>query len=343
MSEVITTTVSSVEIPTLEEQVPATIPNDSTSPRNFGETFSCDVDGKHTEITIPANAWDFENETVWLTQAQFAELYRVNVPAINKQIQNIFEDEELQEDATISRMEIVQIEGNREVSREVTHYNLEMLIALGYRIRSKVATKFRQWATKHLKELMTKGSTEIQPQPQPQFALPKTLPEALRLYADELEAKEKALQERDEAIRTKTQYQSNLATQMSGRVGGLTTALNRVKLENDRLKGDRLTKEDVYIIMQTQGVSFTLKTVKDVIRDALNTISEYLDEPFPKIKTGEHTDGNGKVFDVQSYVYTRKTVKAFFEYVENNPLGWQARNRKFILNEWLNHGMTIPT
>ena len=67
--------------------------------------------------------------------------------------------------------------------------------------------------------------------------------------------------ERDEAVRTKTQYQSNLAAQMSGRVGGLTTALNRVKLENNRLKGDRLTKEDVYIIMNTQGVSFTLKTV----------------------------------------------------------------------------------
>lgn len=148
--------------------------------------------------------------------------------------------------------------------------------------------------------------------------------------------------ERDEAVRTKTQYQSNLAAQMSGRVGGLTTALNRVKLENDRLKGDRFTKEDVYVIMNTQGVSFTLKTVKDVIRDSLNTISEYLDEPFPKIKTGECTDSNGKTFDIQSYVYTRKTVQAFFEYVENNPMGWQARNRKFILGEWLNHHMTIP-
>ena len=148
--------------------------------------------------------------------------------------------------------------------------------------------------------------------------------------------------ERDEAVRTKTQYQSNLAAQMSGRVGGLTTALNRVKLENNRLKGDRLTKEDVYIIMNTQGVSFTLKTVKDVIRDELNIISEYLKEPFPKITTGERTDPNGKTFEVKSYVYTRKTVQAFFEFVENNPMGWQARNRKFILCEWLNHHMTIP-
>ena len=148
--------------------------------------------------------------------------------------------------------------------------------------------------------------------------------------------------ERDEAVRTKTQYQSNLAAQMSGRVGGLTTALNRVKLENNRLKGDRLTKEDVYIIMNTQGVSFTLKTVKDVIRDELNIISEYLKEPFPKITTGERTDPNGKTFEIKSFVYTRKTVQAFFEFVENNPMGWQARNRKFILCEWLNHHMTIP-
>ena len=148
--------------------------------------------------------------------------------------------------------------------------------------------------------------------------------------------------ERDEAVRTKTQYQSNLAAQMSGRVGGLTTALNRVRLENNRLKGDRFTKEDVYIIMNTQGVSFTLKTVKDVIRDELNTISDFLREPFPKIPTGERTDPNGKTFEVKSFVYTRKTVQAFFEFVENNPMGWQARNRKFILCEWLNHHMTIP-
>ena len=167
--------------------------------------------------------------------------------------------------------------------------------------------------------------------------------DALKELAEINKQEVKALTaERDEAIRTKTQYQSNLASQMSGRVGGLTTALNRVKLENNRLKGDRLTKEDVYIIMNTQGVSFTLKTVKDVIRDELNIISEYLKEPFPKITTGERTDPNGKTFEVKSFVYTRKTVQAFFEFVENNPMGWQARNRKSILYEWLNHHMTIP-
>ena len=196
--------------------------------------FVCDVDGVHTEIPIPLSAWDFENETVWLTQVQLAELYKVNVPAVSKQIQNVFEDEELQENATISKMEIVQLEGNREVSREVTHYNLEMLIALGYRIKSKVATKFRQWATKHLKELMTKGHTEIiaQPEMSDEEIMSRALEIAHRTLALREERIKALTAERDEAIRTKTQYQSNLAAQMSGRVGGLTTALNRVRLEN---------------------------------------------------------------------------------------------------------------
>ena len=306
--------------------------------------FVCDVDGVHTEIPIPSSAWDVENETVWLTQAQLAELYKTSVPNICNHIGSILEDEELQADSTIKESLIVQTEGNREVSREVKQYNLEMLIALGYRIRSKVATKFRQWATKHLKELMTKGHTEIITQTG--MSDEEIMSRALEIAHRTLALREeriKALQaERDEAIRTKTQYQSNLAAQMSGRVGGLTTALNRVRLENDRLKGDRFTKEDVYIIMNTQGVSFTLKTVKDVIRESLNTVAEYLDEPFPKIKLSERIDANGKTFDVTGFVYTRKTVQAFFEYVENNPMGWQARNRKFILNEWLNHHMTIP-
>ena len=122
----------------------------------------------------------------------------------------------------------------------------------------------------------------------------------------------------------------------------VSAALNRVRFENGRPKVDRFTKEDVYIIMNTLCVAFMIKGVKNVIRESMNTISEFLDEPFPKTKTGERVDANGKTRDVVGFVYTRKTVKVFLEFVENNPLGWQARNRKFILCNWLHHGMTIP-
>ena len=295
--------------------------------------FVCDVDGVHTEIPIPSSAWDFENETVWLTQAQLAELYKVNVPAVNKQIQNVFEDGELQEDSVISILEITAADGK---CYQVKHYNLEMLIALGYRIRSKVATKFRQWATKHLKELMTKGRTEIETQPE--MSDEEIMSRALEIAHRTLALREeriKALEaERDEAIRTKTQYQSNLAAQMSGRVGGLTAALNRVRTENDRLKGDRFTVDDIYIIMNTSDVSFTLKDPKAVIRDSLNLFSKEMGEPFPKVPL-KQKEINGKMIDVSGFVYTGKAVQAYFEFVEANPMGWQARNRKMIMYGWL--------
>ena len=218
--------------------------------------------------------------------------------------------------------------------------------------RKPEAKAFKRWVTHEVLPSIRKtgqyGATQISRKDQLFLDIIHSESEeeradALKELAEINKQEVKALTaERDEAVRTKTQYQSNLAAQMSGRVGGLTTALNRVRLENDRLKGDRFTKEDVYIIMDTQGVSFTLKTVKDVIRESLNTISKYLKEPFPKIPTGERTDPNGKTFEVKSFVYTRKTVQAFFEYVENNPMEWQARHRKSILSEWLNHHMTIP-
>ena len=140
--------------------------------------------------------------------------------------------------------------------------------------------------------------------------------------------------ERDEAIRTKTQYQSNLAAQMSGRVGGLTAALNRVKTENERLKGDRFTVDDIYIIMNTSDVSFTLKDPKAVIRDSMNLFSKEMGEPYPKVPI-KQKEIKGKMMDVSGFVYTTKAVQAYFEFVEANPMGWQARNRKMIMYGWL--------
>ena len=99
----------------------------------------------------------FEDETFWLTTKAMAELFGVNTQAITKHLANIYSEEELTREATCSKLEQVQIEGSREVRRKVDFYNLDAIIAVGYRVNSKQATRFRQWATKTLKEYITKG------------------------------------------------------------------------------------------------------------------------------------------------------------------------------------------
>lgn len=98
-----------------------------------------------------------ENETLWLTQKAMAELFGVGIPAINKHLANIYEEEELDADATISKMEIVQQEGTRRVKREQIFYSLDAIISVGYRVNSRRATMFRQWATRVLNEFIRKG------------------------------------------------------------------------------------------------------------------------------------------------------------------------------------------
>ena len=93
------------------------------------------------------------NETLWTTQKAMAELFGVGVPAINKHLKNIYESGELAESATISKMETVQNEGARSVTRELTIYNLDAIISVGYRVNSVQATHFRQWATQTLTAL----------------------------------------------------------------------------------------------------------------------------------------------------------------------------------------------
>lgn len=92
----------------------------------------------------------FENETVWLTQALLAELFQVSIPTINEHLKNIFEDGECDQDRTIRKFLIVRQEGARSVTREIEHYNLDVILSVGYRVKSKIATRFRQWATERL-------------------------------------------------------------------------------------------------------------------------------------------------------------------------------------------------
>ena len=100
-----------------------------------------------------------DGRTVWLTQRLMAELYQVSVKTVNEHLINIYSEEELDSGATIRKFRIVQTEGTRQVSRMVDHYNLEAILAVGYRVRSGRGTAFRQWATRRLSELLVKGFT----------------------------------------------------------------------------------------------------------------------------------------------------------------------------------------
>ncbi|MCQ8128163.1 virulence RhuM family protein [Methylomonas rivi] len=99
----------------------------------------------------------FEDESFWLSQKKMAELFAVSVPTINEHLQNIFKTNELLEPATIRKFRIVQREGSRDVNREIDFYNLDAIIAVGYRVNSHSATQFRIWATATLKEFIIKG------------------------------------------------------------------------------------------------------------------------------------------------------------------------------------------
>ena len=98
-----------------------------------------------------------ENETVWLNQAQMAELFKSSRTNVVEHIQHIYEDEELEEDLTCRKFRQVRQEGKRMVAREIPMYNLDMIISVGYRVNSKRGVKFRQWATRKLKEYILKG------------------------------------------------------------------------------------------------------------------------------------------------------------------------------------------
>ena len=101
----------------------------------------------------------FENETLWLTQALIGELFQIGVNTVNYHLKAIFAEGELQPEATIRRYRIVQTEGSRQIAREIEHYNLDAILAVGFRVRGHRGTQFRQWAIGRLNEYLVKGFT----------------------------------------------------------------------------------------------------------------------------------------------------------------------------------------
>ena len=117
-----------------------------------GNVLLYDNDGKREFVSVV-----FKDETFWLTQSGIAELFDCTADNISLHLKNIYADEELLPSATTEKISVVRKEGSREVRRSIDHYNLDAIIAVGYRVNSKKATRFRQWATRTLKEYIQKG------------------------------------------------------------------------------------------------------------------------------------------------------------------------------------------
>ena len=125
---------------------------DTSRPRGEIVVYKAEGGGNQIRVLL-------KGETVWLTQRLMSDLYQVGVNTINHHIKEIYDDGELSPEATIRRYRIVQTEGTRQVERMVDHYNLDMILAVGYRVRSNRGIQFRQWATARLSEYLVKGFT----------------------------------------------------------------------------------------------------------------------------------------------------------------------------------------
>ena len=121
---------------------------------SFGEILIYQTEDGLTKLDVR-----MEDETVWLTQQQMAELFQTSRTNVVDHIKNIYEEGELDENSTCRKFRQVRMEGNRQVTRELPFYNLDMIISLGYRVKSSTATHFRKWATQRLKEYIIKGFT----------------------------------------------------------------------------------------------------------------------------------------------------------------------------------------
>jgi hypothetical protein len=128
--------------------------NGSEIPSSFGEVLLYQTEDGRTRVECR-----FADETLWLSQALLAELYQKDVRTINEHLKNIYDEGELETEATIRKFRIVRVEGSREVTREIEHYSLEAILAVGYRVRSRRGTQFRKWATERLREYLVKGFT----------------------------------------------------------------------------------------------------------------------------------------------------------------------------------------
>lgn len=190
-----------------------------------------------------------ENNTIWLTQKGMAELFGVKTPAINKHLMNIYKEGELNQDATVSILEIVQKEGSRSVKRQKTFYNLDAIISVGYRVNSSRATQFRIWATNVLKEYLIKGYT----------------------------INEKALKDKQEKIQTLQTTVSLLSRSLINQIESLDDAQQIAKILDNFAKGLDLLDNFDHKTLDANGVT-QKEAVIIPVKEFLSVINEMKSE-----------------------------------------------------------------
>lgn len=185
----------------------------------------------------------FEGETVWLSQAQMAELFQKSLPTINEHIKNTYREGELDKKSTIRKSQIVQKEGSRDITREIEYYNLDVIISVGYRVKSIRGTQFRIWATQRLREYIIKG-----------FALDD---ERLRAGGSSARYFEELLARiRDIRASERNFYQK---------------VTDIYATSNDYLKDDRLTKEFFATVQNKMHYAVHGKTAAEIIATRANS------------------------------------------------------------------------
>lgn len=193
--------------------------------------------------------FDGKQDTVWLSQAQMSELFDVQKAAVSKHLKNIYASGELLREATVSKMETVQVEGGREVVRQIEFFNLDAVISVGYRVNSSTATRFRQWATRTLRDHLTQGFTVNQ---QRLTANAKAFEAALALVQKAAASPElssdmgrglvNVLARYAQTFLLLQQYDEGLLDEPAAQSGGVLATLDDVRASLARLKADLIRR-----------------------------------------------------------------------------------------------------
>jgi len=238
-----------------------------------------------------------KNETIWLTQKKMSELFDVDRTAITRHLNNIFDDRELDKNSTSAKIAQVQKEGNRSVSRELEFYNLDAIIAVGYRVNSKRATQFRIWATQILKEYIIKG-----------FALDDE-----RLKQGEQVFGKNYFKELLERIRSIRASERKIYQQ-------ITDIFAEISIDYD--KNSEVTKNFYAMVQNKFHYAITGKTAAEIIHSKANRKLPYMGlKTFKNSPEGRVLSSDIIVaknyLDEKEIKKLERTVSGFFDYIEN--------------------------